>query len=108
MTKPGFAGEVEFLDVWDDAYASIMRYSRATDGFWVSRAVHGKAKSDETSCQYRTVNMKSGDVAYYTIDSLSAFWPGLQVLAGDVQSAIKLHMMCEYDLILFSTHTENL
>lgn len=30
-----FAGEIEFLDVWDDAYASIMRYSRAVDGFWV-------------------------------------------------------------------------
>ena len=28
-------GDSEFLDVWDDAYASIMRYSRATDGFWV-------------------------------------------------------------------------
>ncbi|KAJ3785091.1 alpha mannosidase-like protein [Lentinula aff. detonsa] len=69
------SGEVEFLDVWDDAYASIMRYSRAVDGFW-----------------YRLVNMRSGDVAYNTIDSLSAFWPGLQVLAGDVQNAIKLHM----------------
>ncbi|PBL02491.1 alpha mannosidase-like protein [Armillaria gallica] len=70
------SGEIEFLDVWDDAYASIMRYSRATDGFW-----------------YRNVNIKSGDTAYYTVDSLSAFWPGLQVLAGDVDSAIKLHMM---------------
>lgn len=39
--------------------------------------------------------MKTGDVAYNTIDSLSAFWPGLQVLAGDIQSAIKLHMACE-------------
>lgn len=28
-------GDVEFLDVWDEAYASIMRYARATDGFWV-------------------------------------------------------------------------
>ncbi|KAF8897458.1 alpha mannosidase-like protein [Infundibulicybe gibba] len=70
------SGEMEFLDVWDDAYAAIMRYSRATDGFW-----------------YRTVNMNSGDVAYFTVDSLSAFWPGLQVLAGDIQSAIRLHLM---------------
>ncbi|KAJ3894586.1 alpha mannosidase-like protein [Lentinula edodes] len=69
------SGETEFLDVWDDAYASIMRYSRSMDGFW-----------------YRLVNMRSGDVAYNTVDSLSAFWPGLQVLAGDIQSAIKLHM----------------
>ena len=34
-------------------------------------------------------------MAYNTLDSLSAFWPGLQVLAGDVESAIKSHMLCE-------------
>lgn len=28
-------GESEFLDVWEDAYAAIMRYSRAKDGYWV-------------------------------------------------------------------------
>ncbi|KAJ7700003.1 glycoside hydrolase family 47 protein [Mycena rosella] len=70
------SGDVEFLDVWDDSYAAIMRWSRAPDGFW-----------------YRPVNMNSGDTAYFTVDSLSAFWPGLQVLAGDVQNAIKLHMI---------------
>jgi mannosidase alpha-like ER degradation enhancer 1 len=70
------AGELEFLDVWDDAYAAIMRYARSKDGYW-----------------YQTVNMHSGDAAYFTVDSLSAFWPGLQVLAGDVQNAIKLHMI---------------
>jgi len=70
------SGETEFLDVWDDAYAAVMRYARAKDSYW-----------------YKTVNMHSGDVAYNTIDSLSAFWPGLQVLSGDIQSAIKLHMM---------------
>ncbi|TRM68046.1 glycoside hydrolase family 47 protein [Schizophyllum amplum] len=70
------SGDVEFLDVWDDAYAAIMRYVRAPDGFW-----------------YRPVNMNTGDTAYATIDSLAAFWPGLQVLAGDVQSAIRLHML---------------
>ncbi|KAJ7283733.1 alpha mannosidase-like protein [Mycena rebaudengoi] len=55
------SGDVEFLDVWDDAYAAIMRYARAPDGFW-----------------YRPVHMSSGDTAYFTVDSLSAFWPGLQ------------------------------
>ncbi|KAH6914987.1 alpha mannosidase-like protein [Coprinopsis sp. MPI-PUGE-AT-0042] len=70
------SGELEFLDVWDDAYAAIMRYTRALDGYW-----------------YRPVNMKTGDLAYYTVDSLSAFWPGLQVLAGDLEAAIKLHML---------------
>ncbi|PPQ77269.1 hypothetical protein CVT25_010851 [Psilocybe cyanescens] len=70
------SGEIEFLDVWDDAYAAIMRFARTKDGH-----------------SYRTVNMHSGDAAYNIIDSLSAFWPGLQVLAGDVQNAIKLHMI---------------
>ena len=36
-----------------------------------------------------------GDAAYGTLDSLSAFWPGLQVLAGDVENAIKSHMICK-------------
>jgi len=46
--------------------------------------------------QFRSVNMRTGNMAYSTIDSLSAFWPGLQVLAGDVQNAIKSHLTCEF------------
>ncbi|KAA1466194.1 alpha-mannosidase [Dentipellis sp. KUC8613] len=70
------SGEHEFLDVWNESYAAIMRFSRSSDGFW-----------------YRRVNIATGDIAYYTLDSLSAFWPGLQVLAGDLESAIKSHMI---------------
>ncbi|OBZ71803.1 ER degradation-enhancing alpha-mannosidase-like protein 1 [Grifola frondosa] len=70
------SGEVEFLDVWQEAYAAIMRYSRSPDGFW-----------------YRNVNIHTGDVSFATFDSLSAFWPGLQVLAGDVENAIKSHLI---------------
>ncbi|KII94783.1 glycoside hydrolase family 47 protein [Plicaturopsis crispa FD-325 SS-3] len=69
-------GDIGFLDVWDDAYAAVMRYSRSRDGFW-----------------YRNINIHSGDMSYSSVDSLSAFWPGLQVLGGDVQSAIKSHLM---------------
>lgn len=39
--------------------------------------------------------MHSGELAVQHIDSLGAFWPGLQVLAGDVESAIKSHLACE-------------
>ena len=46
--------------------------------------------------------MHTGDPAFNTVDSLSAFWPGLQVLAGDVQNAIKLHMMCKSFPVLTS------
>ena len=45
--------------------------------------------------KFRNVNIHSGDAAYFTIDSLSAFWPGLQVLAGDIENAIKAHLMCK-------------
>ncbi|KAI6003911.1 glycoside hydrolase family 47 protein [Pisolithus albus] len=69
------SGEVEFLDVWNEVYATVMRYPRSPDGYW-----------------FRHVNMHTGNQAYSTIDSLSAFWPGLQVLAGDVQNAIKSHL----------------
>ncbi|KAH9853805.1 alpha-mannosidase [Lenzites betulinus] len=69
------SGEVEFLDVWQDSYASVMRYSRASDGYW-----------------YRNVNIHSGDAQYSSVDSLSAFWPGLQVLGGDVENAVKSHL----------------
>jgi mannosidase alpha-like ER degradation enhancer 1 len=47
------------------------------------------------SLQYKAVNIHTGDVAYHTVDSLSAFWPGLQVLSGDLQNAIKAHQLCE-------------
>ncbi|KAI0269283.1 alpha-mannosidase [Gloeopeniophorella convolvens] len=70
------SGEHEFLDVWNESYAAIMRHSRSLDGLW-----------------YRRVYMSTGDIAYNTLDSLSAFWPGLQVLAGDVENAIKSHML---------------
>ncbi|PLW45188.1 hypothetical protein PCANC_11314 [Puccinia coronata f. sp. avenae] len=64
-----------FLDIWDQAYKAVMTYMRSPDGFW-----------------YRGVNMQTGAVATTTIDSLAAFWPGLQVLAGDIEAAIQSHM----------------
>ncbi|KAI0069072.1 alpha-mannosidase [Artomyces pyxidatus] len=70
------SGEHEFLDVWNESYAAMMRYSRSADGLW-----------------YRRVSIHTGEAAYNTLDSLSAFWPGLQVLAGDVENAIKSHMI---------------
>ena len=36
LTTPDVLGEAEFLDVFQEAYASVMRYVRAPDGFWVS------------------------------------------------------------------------
>ena len=87
-------GEVEFLDVWKEAYTSIMKHARATDGFWVCPRLCIFLKY-LISFQYRNINIYTGEAIYFTVDSLSAFWPGLQVLAGDVQNAVKSHLMCE-------------
>ena len=38
------------------------------------------------SMQYRAVNMHTGQLASSNVDSLSAFFPGLQALMGDVES----------------------
>jgi hypothetical protein len=32
-------GEHEFLDVWHESYAAIMRYARGSDGFWVIKSL---------------------------------------------------------------------
>ncbi|KAF8591445.1 glycoside hydrolase family 47 protein [Ramaria rubella] len=70
------SGEVEFLDVWNEAYGNIMRYARGQEGYW-----------------FRQVNMRTGEMVYASTDSLSSFWSGLQVLAGDLQNAIKSHLI---------------
>src|SRR3990167_6956596 len=40
---------------------------------------------------YYPVNYRSGEVIRYSIDSLQAFWPGFQVLLGDLSPAIRSH-----------------
>ena len=81
-----------------------MRHSRASNGFWVLPPFAQIGWSVSlNSLKFRNVNIHSGEAAYFTIDSLSAFWPGLQVLAGDVENAIKAHLMCNphvFDAIL--------
>lgn len=67
-------GEDEWLRVWDDAYKAIMQHVQSADGFW-----------------YRAANMNNGQHASTLVDSLSAFFPGVQVLMGDVEAAIKGH-----------------
>ncbi|SCV74646.1 BQ2448_7675 [Microbotryum intermedium] len=67
-------GDDEYLRVWNDMYAAIMKHLRAPDGFW-----------------YRPVNMYTGQIVNFQVDSLSAFFPGLQTLVGDLEAAIKAH-----------------
>ncbi|CAB5196400.1 unnamed protein product [Rhizophagus irregularis] len=69
-------GETEYLDMFNEAYNSVLRYVK-----------------DETGYLYRNVNMMNGGLMSNWVDSLSAYFPGLQVLAGDLDNAIKSHLL---------------
>ncbi|KAI9010862.1 glycoside hydrolase [Phycomyces nitens] len=69
-------GETEYLDMFEDAYRGILQHIRDPSGYI-----------------YRNVHMSSGTLMATWIDSLSAFMPGLQVLHGDLESAIKGHLI---------------
>ncbi|TPX71850.1 hypothetical protein SpCBS45565_g00845 [Spizellomyces sp. 'palustris'] len=69
-------GEYVYLDIFDAAYKGLMN-----------------AVKDERGLIYRNVDMFSGALAATWVDSLAAFFPGLQVLAGDIENAIKLHQV---------------
>lgn len=42
---------------------------------------------------FKNIDLETGDVMATWMDSLAAFWPGLQVSAGDLEGAIYLHQM---------------
>ncbi|KAG9301519.1 hypothetical protein G9A89_008371 [Geosiphon pyriformis] len=69
-------GESEYLEVFKQAYSAILRHIR-----------------DESGYLYRNVNIFNGGIMSFWVDSLSAYFPGLQVLAGDLESAIKSHFL---------------
>lgn len=65
-------GDEEYLYMFKEAYKSVMRHLHNDP--W-----------------YLEVNMNSGVVVWPLFNSLQAFWPGLQVLAGDVEPAVRTH-----------------
>eukprot|EP00249_Psilotum_nudum_P018218 c26697_g1_i1 orf=127-2067(+) len=65
-------GDEEYLYIFNEAYKAAMRYLYSDP--W-----------------YFEVNMNSAVVVWPLFNSLQAFWPGLQVLAGDVEPAIRTH-----------------
>lgn len=80
---------------WMHTLQSCDMHEQATDTTYALFSVfqYGLFKAYLIS-QFRSVNMNTGDIAFSMVDSLSAFFPGLQVLAGDVENAIKSHLMC--------------
>ncbi|CAD6229646.1 unnamed protein product [Miscanthus lutarioriparius] len=65
-------GDDEYLYIFQEAYKAAMHYLHHDP--W-----------------YVEVNMNSGATVWPLFNSLQAFWPGLQVLAGDVDPAIRTH-----------------
>ncbi|XP_015573504.1 alpha-mannosidase I MNS4 [Ricinus communis] len=65
-------GDEEYLFIFQEAYAAAMQYL-FSDPWYVE------------------VNMDSGAIVWPLFNSLQAFWPGLQVLAGDIDPAIRTH-----------------
>ncbi|RKP13082.1 glycoside hydrolase [Piptocephalis cylindrospora] len=65
-----------YLTVFDQAYRAVLQRVRDNTGYF-----------------YLNVDMITGKIWAPWIDSLSAFFPGLQVLAGDLESAIRGHLV---------------
>ncbi|KAF8030503.1 hypothetical protein BT93_E2825 [Corymbia citriodora subsp. variegata] len=65
-------GEEEYLYIFQEAYGATMHYLH-NDPWYVE------------------VNMDSAAIVWPLFNSLQAFWPGLQVLAGDIDPAIRTH-----------------
>ena len=71
-----FLGDQEYLSMWEEAYQAVMTHIKDASGFI-----------------YKNVDMNTGKLVATWIDSLGAFFPGLQVLHGDLENAIKHHAM---------------
>ncbi|KAG0470866.1 hypothetical protein HPP92_017566 [Vanilla planifolia] len=65
-------GSDEFWDMFHSAYLAVQKYFR--HGPW-----------------YHEADMRSGKATYWQLTSLQAFWPGLQILVGDVAAANVSH-----------------
>ncbi|XP_061583299.1 ER degradation-enhancing alpha-mannosidase-like protein 1 [Cololabis saira] len=76
-------GEREDYQMFQAAYDSIQNHLRR------GRESCNEGEGDPPL--YVNVNMFSGEIMNTWIDSLQAFFPGLQVLSGDVDNAICLH-----------------
>ncbi|XP_022639265.1 alpha-mannosidase I MNS5 isoform X2 [Vigna radiata var. radiata] len=65
-------GKEDFWKMFHSAYVAVQKYFR--HGAW-----------------YHEADMRTGRATYWQLTSLQAFWPGLQVLIGDVMAANSSH-----------------
>ncbi|KAJ1733051.1 hypothetical protein LPJ61_001744 [Coemansia biformis] len=72
-----YFGDERYLQAFDASYAALLQYSRDTTGGYAFYNVH----------------MRTTEVASLWVDALSAFFPGLMVLAGDVDGAESAYLL---------------
>ncbi|KAG0303287.1 alpha mannosidase-like protein [Dissophora globulifera] len=68
-------GDEEYLDMYETSQEAIKR-----------NLLH------DSQYFYKHVHLQDGSLLAHWVDSLSAFMPGVQVLGGDLESAIKNHL----------------
>ncbi|RAL08667.1 glycoside hydrolase family 47 protein [Aspergillus homomorphus CBS 101889] len=68
-----------FLEVWQESHASIKRHLYRGDGHQHPHLIQG--------------DIFTGATRAFWIDSLSAFYPGLLTLAGELDEAIGIHLL---------------
>jgi ER degradation enhancer, mannosidase alpha-like 1 len=73
-------GGDEYWYMFDNSYQAIQKYIAGGQGF-----------------VFKNVHFETGQLMTNWIDSLAAFFPGVQVLAGDVNSAVRPHLL--YDTL---------
>jgi hypothetical protein len=69
-----------FLRAWKDAHAAVRRHIY-------------RSNSTEKHPYYAMVDTYTGALRYTWIDNLSAYYPGLLVLAGELEEAIESHLL---------------
>ncbi|KAJ2725009.1 hypothetical protein GGI07_001578 [Coemansia sp. Benny D115] len=72
-----YFGNPEYLEIFEASYSALLQHARDTVGGYA----------------FFNVDMDSIEVASTWVDSLSAFFPGLMVLAGDVDGAESAYML---------------
>ncbi|KAK8468455.1 hypothetical protein PHAVU_006G033032 [Phaseolus vulgaris] len=65
-------GKEDFWKMFHSAYVAVQKYFR--HGSW-----------------YHEADIRTGRATYWQLTSLQAFWPGLQVLIGDLSAANSSH-----------------
>ncbi|KAJ2067686.1 hypothetical protein GGI08_001253 [Coemansia sp. S2] len=72
-----YFGDEQYLGMFESSYAALLQYSRDTVGGYA----------------FFNIDMRSAEIASSWVDSLSAFIPGMMVLAGDVDGAESAYML---------------